>query len=60
MSTSQLSVIDLASGSSGRRSKRWTDIPALNFIQDPNNKVSPVAITRAVDVRWAEFAKVRH
>ena len=45
--------------SSTRRTPRWDDIPAINFSTHGGSTISPVNVSRAIEVRRVRFRRLR-
>ena len=43
---------------SSRRTTRWDDVPVINFSTLGGNTISPVNITRVIEVRQASFRRL--
>ena len=43
---------------SARRTPRWDDVPAINFNTRSGSTISPVNVTRAIEVRRARFHRL--
>ena len=43
---------------SARRTPRWDDVPAINFNTHSGSTISPVNVTRAIEVRRARFHRL--
>ena len=59
MSASELFPFKPPFDPSSRRTPRWDDIPAINFSALGGNTISPVNVTRAIEVCQLRFRRLR-